>query len=840
MHLRPVKYTASAGREAGLASRQPSMRLPATLLDGGGNNNNSNPLFTVKQYSSLQQSSGNTGLLGSQANMAQIKSSREISAIRSLPIEHFNNTNYNNNSSSRGGFSSAFLAANGATNETNFQDKMKLMEISIINLVELSCLAAEEGNRELALIKSKEALDGLASLRSLVLQRQSPGGDFADRQPVTRGVRFVELALMVNCNLAAQLMNSDHLEQSLELYTQITKLAGSSGSANQSSNLLLIGGQQLYGDSKFLLYRFGMNIGNVLYRMKDYQRALKYYRLTLDRLSSSSQTSLRIKLMNNISLALLALKQENEAITSMNLLLDENLSYGTQLINDNRSQTKREQANEGNGSIGGPCNSNHQRFALNLIVCYYQRHDSASIMATLKALIKADICHHYERVLDGSRLARHRRQQGSNGEQMFRYDNGAQMASDPLNETSSAGFAQADRAGLHLLARTTSPASQSKSHNFQLFGASASNPIGGNRRESLDGRALIDSGARQTAIQSFSRAAGHENRHEPAAAASRALMKPSNVEKFGQVMSRIQGDRLETLIGEREKQIVRFIMLACKLLLDLDRSNESIKIKFSDQPAKGSSSRSNQQWTDNRLATSAFDFCLNLLSASPRYKSLVADLKVDRMNGLLGKRYKLDEAVALFREIGTHDLADHDRNQWRAVSEQQRAVSGGGQPMPTTDRLRGKSDHLLTSEIKYNASETKASQRRPLRSSATAINKALVHLLQKHYAKALEEADGSPVLDGADLARALVNHANCLFNLNRLAEADSFYQRAIKIEPNCWEAHYNLVIISRRLDRSYEQLNSSTKSHLARDRQIPISSLLNRSMILSTIQSALM
>lgn len=257
--------------------------------------------------------------------------------------------------------------------------RLKIAESTVINLVETSACAGESAQLELALAKARESQKVLDALKvalaqerpdsSLSAKESLVSSQLAESQPLTKGIRLTELSLMVAANLANQMRKNKQLDEALELYLQICKMKPTSS--------LLLGTQT---EVNYPSVRFGLNVANVLAEMGNLSKAIKYYRITLDQIAAASQRNLRLKIMSNISLALINSELLVDAQTSLSLLLSDNL-----LAPDSKV-----------------CNANHHLFGLNLAICLYLRNDKQALMTTLGQLLKVGVCHHYERLIDFS------------------------------------------------------------------------------------------------------------------------------------------------------------------------------------------------------------------------------------------------------------------------------------------------------------------------------------------------------------------------------------------------------------------------------------------------------
>lgn len=72
-------------------------------------------------------------------------------------------------------------------------------------------------------------------------------------------------------------------------------------------------------------HRLKVNMGNVYYRQGQYQMAVKLYRMALDQVPSS-QKNLRIKIMHNIALVFIKMGQWEEAVSSLEYIMSEQVS----------------------------------------------------------------------------------------------------------------------------------------------------------------------------------------------------------------------------------------------------------------------------------------------------------------------------------------------------------------------------------------------------------------------------------------------------------------------------------------------------------------------------------
>ncbi|XP_068184612.1 intraflagellar transport protein 88 homolog isoform X3 [Antennarius striatus] len=185
-----------------------------------------------------------------------------------------------------------------AKNENTPEEKVKLLEKKVNELIRESCMAQSIGNLQLALDKAKEA--GRKE-RALVRQRESTGdADHAN----------LDITFSVLLNLANQYTKSEMYPEALNTYQVIVK------------NKMLSNAGCLK-----------VNMANIYVKQKNYPKAIKLYRMALDQ-SSNAHTELRIKIMQNIGMVFVHMGQYSDAITSFEQIMSEsaNIKTGYNLI----------------------------------------------------------------------------------------------------------------------------------------------------------------------------------------------------------------------------------------------------------------------------------------------------------------------------------------------------------------------------------------------------------------------------------------------------------------------------------------------------------------------------
>lgn len=330
-------------------------------------------------------------------------------------------SNYRNNNSNNNNPTGRFLTFNHWTTSTNYEQesersytdhrttttaaKVKRLELLVRRLVKSSAelLTASSGKNRAdiemtkALSKAREALTCLESLRVIVTkvehqrnqQQVVDDGEDGNRVPITTNVHLFELTVMVRSHLANCLVQTEKFDEAVEIYTQLCKLAPNTNVDNLSNESQ----RPPNSTNRYLLHRFGLNIGNIHFKQRNLTKALKYYRLTLDRMASiHGHQQLKVKLMANISLCLIELSNSaNQSVSS------DSINSFNLLLNDNVCQTDQQEGSA-NKLQQVTINANHHKFGLNLMCCHYLRSDLRSMLATLRALVKVDLCDHYQEV----------------------------------------------------------------------------------------------------------------------------------------------------------------------------------------------------------------------------------------------------------------------------------------------------------------------------------------------------------------------------------------------------------------------------------------------------------
>uniref|UniRef100_A0A8C9QPK8 Intraflagellar transport protein 88 homolog n=1 Tax=Scleropages formosus TaxID=113540 RepID=A0A8C9QPK8_SCLFO len=183
-------------------------------------------------------------------------------------------------------------------NDDTPEEKIKILEKKVNDLIEESCMAQSRGDMQLALDKAKEA--GRKE-RALVRQREQTG---------TADHINLDLTYSVLFNLATQYANNDMFPEALNTYQVIVK-------------------NKMFSNAG----RLKVNMGNIYFKQKNYPKAIKFYRMALDQISNAHK-EMRIKIMQNIGVVFIRMGQYSDAITSFEHIMSEspNIRTGFNLI----------------------------------------------------------------------------------------------------------------------------------------------------------------------------------------------------------------------------------------------------------------------------------------------------------------------------------------------------------------------------------------------------------------------------------------------------------------------------------------------------------------------------
>ncbi|XP_027878693.1 intraflagellar transport protein 88 homolog isoform X3 [Xiphophorus couchianus] len=215
-----------------------------------------------------------------------------------------------------------------AKNEDTAEEKIKILEKKVNDLIEESCMAQSIGAFQLALEKAKEA--GRKE-RALIRQREASGNtehinlDLTySGEVIKQGSNMTTVAASISTqlhrqyeqrkavllNLANQYANNEMYPEALNSYHVIVK-------------------NKMFTNAG----RLKVNMANIYFEQKNYPKAIKFYRMALDQISNTHK-ELRIKIMQNIGVVFVRLGQYSDAITSFEHIMTEspNIKTGFNLI----------------------------------------------------------------------------------------------------------------------------------------------------------------------------------------------------------------------------------------------------------------------------------------------------------------------------------------------------------------------------------------------------------------------------------------------------------------------------------------------------------------------------
>lgn len=669
---------------------------------------------------------------------------------------------------------------------TTIYDKMKQLERNIHELVESSYVVASRGELKLALIKAQDAQSKMGALKKIfdkqmsIIERSSSTSPIEnnlaeDRQdkeytdtindsalPVTTGVSINEGMIMVKANLLMQLLQNGQLNHAMEIYNELnnrSSLLDSKDSANDK-----------------VIARLGINIANEYYRQSQYQRALKYYRLTLDRISSSDYNNFRIKIMCNIGLTFIKSKQFSDAITSYQHIMTDSNSLQQRNIIDN---------------------IHHHQCGLHLILCQYIIKDGDSIKIAFQKLIETNVTNQFNDPMNPSNQSR--------PTDNMVYSTVQSLTNIKQTPIRSNILAHNDRY-IELSSTQRVPIMANSSRTSTSSGST----VGGVRSVVLNPERLKDPTARKVSspidyhhnlrlvtprflsanetlfnsnnindarpnLTSYSTTATVHSQSDPVSDISTDLTINKNREELNQtslslVRSAIKNDPLHKLIKAKLNQIQRSIVMAAKLLSRLNDFQPSSNLESNlngNMDRKSFASSSSRRTTDNQISDNisrtsntckqytndGLQYCLELLQNSKYFSNLTSDLEISKATRFLDEQ-QFDQAI----------------------------------------------ETLKTMESNQN----------PRSSSMAATNLSLLYLLKNEFALAHKYADHAILIDPFN-ANAYVNMGNSQYHQKNFELAEICYNKAIEADVNCLEAHYNLALMYRVCNQMNESLKLLSK-----------------------------
>uniref|UniRef100_A0AAQ4PF08 Intraflagellar transport 88 homolog n=1 Tax=Gasterosteus aculeatus aculeatus TaxID=481459 RepID=A0AAQ4PF08_GASAC len=190
-----------------------------------------------------------------------------------------------------------------AKNEDTPEEKIKILEKKVNELIEESCMAQSTGSLQLkrSILPPLLAKEAGRKERTLVRHREKSGnGDHIN----------LDLTYSVLLNLANQYANNEMFPEALNSYQVIVR-------------------NKMFSNAG----RLKVNMANIYVRQKSYPKAIKFYRMALDQISNAHK-EMRIKIMQNIGVVFVRMGQYSDAITSFEHIMSEspNVKTGFNLI----------------------------------------------------------------------------------------------------------------------------------------------------------------------------------------------------------------------------------------------------------------------------------------------------------------------------------------------------------------------------------------------------------------------------------------------------------------------------------------------------------------------------
>ncbi|CAD5117479.1 DgyrCDS6248 [Dimorphilus gyrociliatus] len=216
---------------------------------------------------------------------------------------------------------SAAPALEGKGDDTP-EERIRQLEKKVNELIEESCIASASGDYQTSLEKAKEA--GRKE-RLLVREREKLSSADQINLDLTYSALF---------NLANQYTLNEMYNEALNTYQIIVK-----------NKMFSMAG------------RLKVNMGNIYFKQRQYSKAIKFYRMALDQIPNTHR-GMRIKVMHNISVSFVKLGQYNDAVTSLEVIMQEEPDMRT---------------------------------GLNLVLCYFALGDKEKMKKTFQRMLTVDL-----------------------------------------------------------------------------------------------------------------------------------------------------------------------------------------------------------------------------------------------------------------------------------------------------------------------------------------------------------------------------------------------------------------------------------------------------------------
>ncbi|KAH6569597.1 hypothetical protein BASA62_004763 [Batrachochytrium salamandrivorans] len=177
--------------------------------------------------------------------------------------------------------------------ESSPEEQIKAFERKVNHIIEESNFAAAQGNYQQALSKAKEA-----GKKERQLSKQREEFNLGDQINL-------DLTYCVLFNLANQYHVNKMYQEALNSYAVIVK-------------------NKLFNQSG----RLRANMGNIYFEQNKFAQAVKMYRMALDQIPSTN-LSFRLKIMRNIGCAFIKMGKFQDAITSLEAIMEGNPDHHT-------------------------------------------------------------------------------------------------------------------------------------------------------------------------------------------------------------------------------------------------------------------------------------------------------------------------------------------------------------------------------------------------------------------------------------------------------------------------------------------------------------------------------
>ncbi|KAL3319078.1 Intraflagellar transport protein 88 [Cichlidogyrus casuarinus] len=216
--------------------------------------------------------------------------------------------------------SSEFITENKF--EETIEYKIRQMEMKINSIIDESCILASKRQYDEALEKAKEAH---RSEKILLRHRE--------QNALSEQINL-DLNYSILFNLANRYTDKGMLQEALNIYSKIVK----------NKSFINAG-------------RLKVNMGNIHFTMRNYEKAIKFYRMGLDQVPNA-QKKMRLSIMRNIGIAFVKLGKLDDAISAFEHIMKEETDV---------------------------------KSGFNLILCHFLKKDEKGMRVAFEKLLRADL-----------------------------------------------------------------------------------------------------------------------------------------------------------------------------------------------------------------------------------------------------------------------------------------------------------------------------------------------------------------------------------------------------------------------------------------------------------------